>query len=65
MPYILQYNIQNTDLEQDHNINAKLKNHHHKLVCNYYTQDEDLSLSKKKFHVSWSYSNHMTLFLPT
>lgn len=52
MLYILQYNIQNTDLEQDHNINAELKNHHHKLVCNYYIQDEDLSLLKKKFHVS-------------
>lgn len=36
MAYILQRNIQNTDLVQDHNINAKFKNHHHKLVCNYY-----------------------------
>lgn len=42
MPSILQYHIQNTDLEQGHNIIAKFKNHHCKLVCNYYIEDAEV-----------------------
>lgn len=66
MSYILQYYIQNTNLEQYHHTNAKFKKHNHTTVHNYHTWNAKVSLIEKiatqnLFHEE-NHSNH-TIFL--